>query len=338
MQRDELAQLTHKFLTGEASEEEIRRLNEWYHSFQDQEVEVPRTLDESKEGLRKRLLKGIQLRTKVQERQFPRFDRRNLSWKIAASIALLVSAGIFALLYFNPTSEYITKTTQRGQRSTVTLSDGSIVKLNAGSAITFAEHFTGHTREVMLEGEAFFEVKKDPGRPFVVKSGDLQPTVLGTSFNIRAYPGDSEMTVTVASGRVQVESVVGREEGQTSGQLQNDVEQKKVVLSPNQQALYRVSARHLQSREISLEHYLAWTSDLIILDETPMEEVVKHLERWYDIEIAFEDKGLGKCRLTGKYKTDQLINILESLEFMQGITYRKTGERTFTLIGKPCQE
>jgi ferric-dicitrate binding protein FerR (iron transport regulator) len=109
-----------------------------------------------------------------------------------------------------------------------------------------------------------------------------------------------------------------------------------LILKPDQQAHYEISSTTLEKRAVSTDRFLAWTSDIIYLDNTKMNEVVGILENWYDVKITLENPALGNCLLSGKYKGDRLLNILEGLKFMQGIEYSFVNEREVIITGKPC--
>lgn len=239
----------------------------------------------------------------------------------AAAVMILAVSGwiAYALIRSQPAPAWLTETTPRGQRRTITFSDGSVIRLNAASSISFPKKFTGDTREVKLTGEAFFDVKRDTRHPFVVTTGGLQTKVLGTSFNVRAITGEADMEVTVRSGKVQVA---------------NDTH--SVLIRPGEQARYSLANRYLEKRDVSLERYLAWTNNIIYLDNTPVREVVDMLERWYDIEIELGDEALGNCLLTGKYKSDNMRNVMNGLKFVQGIDCRFVDRRHVILTGTPC--
>jgi len=140
--------------------------------------------------------------------------RKTWFWLSAACISLvLLFFGryyIDNLLYQEkvvtevPEINWQTKTVPNGQKLSLTLWDGTVVKVNSGSTISFPEEFSDSLREVHLEGEAFFEVNRDILRPFIIKSGNVETVVLGTSFNVNAYPNQEQIKVAVAEGKVKV--------------------------------------------------------------------------------------------------------------------------------------
>lgn len=225
-------------------------------------------------------------------------------WRVAASIVVLIglSTTIYHYSYTPIQEEHIllTQTTARGEKLDVTLPDGTQVKLNAGSSITYPETFDGKLRSVALKGEAFFEVIKNPNKPFEVHTGELKTTVLGTSFNINTHDSDN-ITVTVASGKVGVAAKSSKE----------------VVLTPKQQLSYNKISHQMSSKEVKLEKYLDWKDGILRFENTSISEAGKKLERWYDVDIEVLNQDIGNCRFTGTFNNEELSTILESLSYLK---------------------
>lgn len=229
---------------------------------------------------------------------------------------------------------YVEKISGLGQKSTIPLSDGSQVRLNAGSKIRFPRFFDGDTREVYLEGEAFFQVTRDEKRPFIVRSGDLITTVLGTSFNVKAYRNEN-IAVTVATGKVRVAAKA--QEGDLSGDSR-DQEQganAPLILAPNEQAIYSLTVGDIQKREVEAEKYLSWSKGILRFDGARLEEVILQLSRWYGVDFQFENEGLKECLIVAQYDNATLVTVLENLKFVLGITYEFT-EDGVLIDGNGC--
>lgn len=335
MTKEEFKALLDRYVKGECSAVEQQYFDAFYKAFQKDDsywkewdlTERDRIKIELYQSLTK-AMEPDNFTHDIAADAFETSSRRPFvrTWlKIAASLIILVAAGW--LLYTSHTLEveeikYITHTTGRGQQAVITLQDGSIVKLNNSSAISFPERFTNGKREITLQGEAFFEVKRDPEKPFIVRTGDLTTAVLGTSFNICAYQR-KPIEVTVKTGRVVVANV----------RKQAD----KLELHPNQQIYFDPEKAIWEKREVSLERYLAWTDKIIYLDNTRIEELTDILEKWYDVTITLDNKALGDCTVSGKYKSDRLTNILEGLKIMHGMEYHFASEREIVIKGKPCK-
>ena len=231
MDKKQFLRLRDKYLKGECSEEEKKLMDDFYRSYQEkgedwEELGLPDNSlvrDELYEAVRSRITektitekaiteKTINAKT-ITERKHARIVIRESRvapyMKVAASIALAVVV-ISTYLLWQGTGQpnglaMLEKTTQHGQKSTVVLEDGTKISLNSGSRLTYPAQFDKDSREVVLEGEAFFEVTRNTEKPFIVRSGDLVTTVLGTSFNIKAFPTEN-IAVTVATGKVRVEN------------------------------------------------------------------------------------------------------------------------------------
>ncbi|MDN5211008.1 FecR domain-containing protein [Fulvivirgaceae bacterium BMA12] len=350
MTKKEFLDLLERYIQGTASDQDKRIFDEFYNNLQVEEqdhwsvwelTDKERTKIEIYESLNK-LLEEEERNEKGNKGKFtiPVF-------KVVASIVIIIGLGatIYSTFFEPDKINYITKSTQKGQKATIMLSDGSSVRLNARSTIIFPETFSTDRRTITLIGEAFFEVQKDTSRPFVVKTGSLNTTVLGTSFNVKARESHKYIEVTVATGKVQVSvgSGNGEEIIYPNDQPESlSIQHKKnallaVTLSPGEQALFVKHSGDITERSVSLDKYLAWNSDVIYLDNTPMNEVAEILGNWYDVDIKLENPALHNCLVSGKYKGDKLENILKSLRFMQGIEFKITGERQITLNGKPCK-
>ncbi|MGE4585953.1 MAG: FecR family protein [Mangrovibacterium sp.] len=246
--------------------------------------------------------------------------------KIAAFLILLITIGTFVYhrsgekpITGNETaiSNRITKTSEPGEQLRVTLPDGSIVLLNAGSSIQFPEKFEGKSRQVILSGEAFFKVTKDAEHPFMVESNRITTTVLGTSFNIKAFK-QGNVTVTVATGKVKVGS-------------RSDDQAAELLLLPNEQATYDKHEKQFRKAEVFAQNYYAWTEGTIRFNNDSLEEVIKILERWYNIHIRLEGTGNEKIRVNGSYKDKKLYSILDGLSYIYGLNYRYENGQTIVI-------
>lgn len=208
-----------------------------------------------------------------------------------------------------------------GERKEVVLPDGSRVWLNAGSSIDYPLVFQGNGRHVSLAGEAFFEVTRDPAHPFVIRSGALRTQVLGTSFNIKAYPDDSAIAVSVVTGQVQVSSA-----------------HTSVALSPDQQAVYGKSDDHLISRPYPNAAALAsWKDGKLQFRNKPLHEVVRTLERRFAVSISVDGPSRGCPVLHADFDDNEPVGrILEMLAVSLNGRMEKDGEAGYRLITGGC--
>ncbi len=242
--------------------------------------------------------------------------------RIAASWALIIGLGIAAYNWSNqvdppkPIAEII-EHTDWGQKLNVTLSDGTKVVLNSGSTIRFPERFEGDSREVELVGEAFFDVVKNKDKPFLVRTTDLTTVVLGTSFNINAYPDKEEIAVTLASGKVKIASA-----------------DSIVLINPNEQAVFNNLNKTIRTSQVQINPYIDWKNGIIHINDATLAETAEILERWYGVDFVFENEKLENCHITATYDNQTLATVLESIKHVKkGIEYKYLEDNSILFTG-----
>ncbi len=317
-----------RYLTQEATLDEIEQLNQWkvQHPSHQQLFDEYQQCWNQKLSLEKfsSVAKGL---GKLNQR-IDVLDKEkrtvSLSWyKIAASVALVLGVSISAYFLFDGFNQvkdqvYLERTSTSPQKLTFQLPDGTIVKLNSNASLKYPEEFGENTREVFLTGEAYFEVAKDSIRPFLVNSGELVTKVLGTKFNVKE--ANDQIEVTVASGKVSVKR-----------------ENTQQLLLPNEKVIFDLSTKNLQKHSTNLEVELAWLENTLIFKDTRMEDASKVLEQWYGVTISFTNQDIKNCLITGKYKNPPLSKILNAISFSTGIEYTRTGN-TISLNGNGCNK
>lgn len=255
---------------------------------------------------------------------YPARQKRSYGWykiAVSAAIVFLLTAAIWQLVVFRSSPaengivhEWIIQSS-KDQRAEVQLPDGSIVVLNAGSELKYDRSGFGKgSREVFLTGEAFFDVYKDPANPFRVHSNELITTALGTSFNVRAYPGLLQK-IQLATGRVKVDKT-GDDHTVTAA----------VILDPGQEAILE-SDGGLHIQQVPISHIDAWRKGSILFDRTPFDEAVKILEIWYGAEIVVKGIKDAQPLINGRFDNEQLDKILESMQFSLGFHYTIDGKQ-----------
>ncbi|MCC5936055.1 MAG: FecR domain-containing protein [Lunatimonas sp.] len=227
-------------------------------------------------------------------------------YRVAFILGLAFSVGILASLLSR--EEIISKetplvytehVTPSGVKSTILLPDSSKVILNSGSKLYYQEHFSGVYREVFLEGEAYFEVTKDPNRSFIVNAGTSSTTALGTSFNIDAY-SQERINIYLITGNVKVVSIDSWETdtylgvGESVSVVQGKLSEKKAFDN---------------------EKITAWTKGLIIFDNTPIHEAIRVMENWFDVTFHLENSPPSNLQVSGRFDNETLKNILTGLSF-----------------------
>ncbi|MEQ8553077.1 MAG: FecR domain-containing protein [Cyclobacteriaceae bacterium] len=199
------------------------------------------------------------------------------------------------------------KSNPKGIKSVITLSDGSRVTLNSESTISYPRRFHGDKRVVVLEGEAFFEVEKDKEHPFVVVSGNTSTTALGTSFNIRHYPNETESYISLATGKVKVESNAG---GRTEGE----------ILLPGEQIVASKDMITFKKKNYDYKEVFLWKEKVIYWNHASWQEIANTLERWYGVSV--EVNGLMKeISYSGQFDDQSLENVLVSMGYTLGFNH-----------------
>ncbi len=199
----------------------------------------------------------------------------------------------------------------------ITLADGSLITLQPGGKLSYQQDFTGPQREVYLSGEAFFEVARNPEKPFFVYAEQLVTRVLGTSFTVKANPGEDEIQVRVKSGRVSVYSS-RQEEGKKK--LNNEV-----VLKPNQQVVFMARENQFARSLIEAPELLdeIEVKPSFVFKATPIREVFEKLGEAYGIEITFDEEVMQNCYLTGSFTDEPLFEKLDLITRTLNASYQQ---------------
>lgn len=252
-------------------------------------------------------------------------------WRVAAMIVL--SAGLFwGYDQYAPGKKAIATNKQKltvGRMAvkmnnselemTVLLSDNSVATLMKGSKLTYPTKFTGDERKVFLSGEAFFDIAKDPQKPFLVFANETVTKVLGTSFRVKAFDNESTVMVVVKTGRV---SVYPRKEYETLTDP-NDREVAGVILSPNQQVVFKKKENRLEKGIVANPGMLTVSTDQkeLIFDDKPVSEVLHTLENIYGIVIVFDAESLSSCLISTQFNEENLKQRMSVICQAIGATY-----------------
>lgn len=340
-----------KFLSGQAAEEEALEVMRWKNSNEEnrktfREIEIayntaeivtdPEKFDTSAaySGLRSKLKRDSEAFVPV---------RRLKQLSGYAAIAVL-SVGLtwFAHDYLSsgkgrqrtPDATYQSVETPAGAKSLVTLEDGTRVWLNAKSKLVYPARFSGKNREVQLEGEGYFDVAKNPSKPFTVKTSHLAVRVLGTVFNLKAYPEEGRIEATLLEGKI------------TLNRFNNGSQEKQLLqLDPNEQATFikregfltedAARAANIPLNEVNQrsKEYLmvaehvdpdavtAWKDDKLIFKNETFESIALKLERRYDAKIVFGDEAVKNYRFSGIFTEISINEALKALQFTSGFSF-----------------
>ncbi len=225
--------------------------------------------------------------------------------KYAAILIFAFLAGTFYISYTgnkNQEVQYAEMEVMYGQTGHLFLFDGTEVWLNSGTKFKYPNHFNQNERNVYIEGEAFFKVKPNKHLPFIVKTGKLEVEVLGTSFNVSAYPDESIQTVVLVEGKVQLNNLEGKKIGE---------------MAPGQIATKKDGDTAIQIQKADPYFYTSWKDGKITFTGEKLGEIAKKMERWYNVEIKFEKESFKDFKFSGTIlrnkPIDQTIMVMELL-------------------------
>ena len=326
-----------KKLSGEINQEEEQSLQEWLDASPQNELLFHRLEDvwyktkyESSIQGQEQTFKKIATKLDFDQKEPVPISRNqsrgfwHYGYRIAAVLLLALGATLVLVWYAQqknpdqPTENAIvpivSKSNPRGQKSLITLPDGSQVKLNAESYLEYPQDFT-QSREVKLVGEAFFDVVRDTLHPFVVTAGEVRVRVLGTSFNVQAFPFEEDMTVAVASGAVMVEKK-SNGKGREASQLQ-----------PREMVKVNHKTGAFEKTSFDPDELLAWKDGILMFYKASFDEIVQKLERWYGVDFIIRRNRPITDGFTGRYDNPSLEVVLEGMSFSSDFTYTIEGDK-----------
>lgn len=259
-----------------------------------------------------------------------RSTRRRFSLRaiVPVAVAACLALGIIIVLLVPRKGKAPLATTQnevwtkKGSRSKLTLPDGTEVWLNASSKVTYGNDFNDDTRKVTLEGEAFFEVTKRNGVPFIIHTDMVDIRVLGTALNVRAYADEKITETALIRGTVEIV-------------LQRNPE-KKIILRPDEKLVVRNDTATLTKPEpiltLSQVHYLdkeqrnppveaLWMKNKLVFDDETLQQIALKLERWYDVKVIIQDKQLEDVQYSGIFENEDISEVLYALQLTGNFHY-----------------
>jgi len=320
---DEINTLLAKYISGNASEKETTQFNEWLgnapenkklHGKSIQAWEKNNTwlsdssVRQDKYELQTRL-------TSYLAKQIRQTKRKSFIYKVAAILVIPIT---FAITFYfleqkpsagNEQTQICEIAAPKGHVSKCILPDGSEVWINTNSSIIYhTNSFNKEYREVELVGEAYFEVVKNTEKPFRVKTEIANINVTGTAFNVKAYPGSKGIETVLAKGCVEMEL--------------NSGSQQTTVLSPGEKASYKMGKKNVAIEKVDADFYTSWRNGEILFKDATLNDLIKELERIYDIRFHLKDPALGEYRFRGMFSyNSDLIEALEKIKRTAGINY-----------------
>ncbi|GAA0885073.1 MULTISPECIES: FecR family protein [Sphingobacterium] len=332
----ELEKLIDKYLKGEANSEEIDVVERFFDSFS------------SRPNLIKTLPDHVQkaLKARIHGRIIKKLTRRNQKTfnfpRIAAAAAILCIAFTSLYLYkiAQPNNREITLT--NGQQQRIVLEDGTKVTLNASSKIIYPASFKdSSTREVTLIGEAFFDVAKNPSKPFLIHTPRMEISVLGTAFNVRDYAEENNAQTALVRGKVSIwkkgpdnqkfilkpkEKFVIRKVYGVEKEFPSTT--TKTASAPMAIAIQPFSISESDGSALETE----WLLNRITIQDDRLLDIALKLERMYGVEIKITNKAVANQRYSATFENEQLENILKALQTVNYFQIKKTGKNQIQLL------
>tara|TARA_R110002096_G_scaffold74101_2_gene175805 strand:+ start:56579 stop:57634 length:1056 start_codon:yes stop_codon:yes gene_type:complete len=305
-----------KVITGQGSEEEVSQVNLWLNETEENqnyynELEITWIL--SAKNQKSPVFNSNEAWKKVEEKLIPKQDQHKVSPKyevkskkskktiyyISAIAAVLIVALFISQLLFIKETPPPTLIVSQETPISQTLTDGSKISLNEASQLSYLEDFNKENRTVVLQGEAFFDIKRDTKKPFIIKSSIGNIKVLGTSFNVRAHD-NSNFEVHVETGLVQLFSL-----------SKDNKDTNSIFLEAGSKGIINYQNGELYKFENKDPAALFWLNQKLDFNKTPLSEVFSILREKYNIEIEFDDRLISNCKLSAKFENDNIETIIE---------------------------
>jgi ferric-dicitrate binding protein FerR (iron transport regulator) len=323
MENNEFQDIIYRYFRGKLADSEYELLTDYLQNEQYREnFEKAKKEWENQpdlDDLGKINLNRLQYKINRENLQLPKIQLTRRLWFQVASVAAVLIVGLLAgsaitrlFLFTKNASEQLVFNTPRGEKSMVTLPDGSEVWLNANSRLVY-NSFTSKHRQVELKGEAFFKVAHNEKAPFVVKTNECDIKVLGTSFNVMAYDEFGRKEVTLLEGKVNVEM---------DGNVQVLKPGQALVLKDHQSRIFEVNASQAS----------VWVDNKFNFEDIPLSELMKRLENWYDVDITLENLTGKEVNFTGTFKNEETIwQVLDAIKVYTSIEYQKSDTRKINI-------
>lgn len=333
MTEEQYIPLIHRSLTDQLSEGEMDHLQEWLAAnAQNQEIyadivegweiandyELPVTVDTDRAF--NKFLETTKEKTSTITTKSPNPVRR--LWPTIAKVAavgLLLMGVMWAWNTTQSSAPSLVETIATTPRTLVTLPDQSVITLNKGAKISYDQNF--EKREIQLNGEAFFEVTKNPKKPFTILTENTATTVLGTSFNIKNQA--AKTIVTVFTGKVSFEDRAGKNES--------------LILTPTQRGIYQSENQSLNKEsDITLET-INWQKETLVYQDQSLSKILPALETFYNVSINLDDPTSSNCTFSGNFSRASLLEDLEALALvLNGSFTKKANNIVLTIEGCPA--
>ncbi|WP_207426984.1 FecR family protein [Pedobacter sp. SYSU D00535] len=317
-------ELIEKYLQGKCSPEEEQKLQSWYNSFEDEPDPMAQLSEEAQNLLKERMLIAIKERV-VNGSDFESVIIKKLM-AYAASIAAILLLVLTMVKYAGMPVKLPAKQASQSLLRIVSnhsvkikkhvLPDGTTIWLQPASSISYNKQFRGRLREISMKGDAFFDVTRNPERPFVVHTEDIEVKVLGTSFNVKSREGSASSEVSVLTGKVAVARF-------------DEVSQRResVVLVPAEKAVYTAEAKVIKKEKLEDRSLDMWKKSSLTFDNVPVSRVLNTISERFNISLEVVDPTIRSYSLRADFTDVNLPSILDILGKSLGLTYEVKGDK-----------
>ena len=232
---------------------------------------------------------------------------RILKYAAIFILAFLIGGGTFFYFLTNKELTYNEVIVPAGESAEVILPDKSHVWLNSGSKMIYPTTFVNKSRDIELEGEAYFEVTHNPKKVFHVVTSNLTVEVLGTSFNVEAYKQSNKINVTLVEGKVKLKSPIGK---------------TLTELSPNEKASFDLDQKKIAITKVKVDYYTSWKNGYLLFEDERLDNIAAKLEVWYNVDVVFENESMKDIEFTGTIlKNKPIDQILDVLKYTSNFSY-----------------
>lgn len=328
MSRNVIEDLLDRYLDGKTSAEENEQVERWLENNGNPDSAWQRFNANDKAQWLTDIFEDIQ-----QNKQIPKkakivaLPTRKLQWRSIAAVAAILILILAVSLEWPAIQNRLhpqaltALNVPANQKKQITLPDGSVVWINSGSELKYPKEFNGKVREVYLSGEAYFDIYHDTSKPFLIHTGNLLTTVLGTAFNIKEDKENHTITVTVTRGKV----------GVANGNKQLG------IITPNQQISFNLLNEKSVQKEINAQQVIAWQENELRFDDITFEAAAGQLESRFGVRINFSNNALKKCQFSGAALTgEKLDKILKVICSFNKATYQIKTDGSILIEGKGC--
>jgi ferric-dicitrate binding protein FerR (iron transport regulator) len=302
-------ELIEKYLEGRCSSEEIQLVDDYLESFQEVNKDWTTAIHGDKYEIGEKIYQKIEEKIGSSTGRIIRISTSKYLLRIAASIAIIAVSSIFIWQSLSRNNSYQTVfNTGNSQVEEISLADGTVVRLNANSTLTFPGKFAGRKRTVELDGEAYFEVSHNKRKTFIVHTSSADINVLGTKFNLEAYSQDPVLIASLIEGSIELIS-----------------DNSKSILKPGQELMLDKDERKAIISTFDPKSKTAWVDHELCFENTPLPDALRRIENYYGITVEVENNLLLERKITGSFKKNSIEEIANKLDtlFQANIKYKE---------------